>query len=91
MVTTGPKISSRFVRHETGKTSDHGGLEEITTTAAFINRFRRFTAERDLATFFLSQIDVELDLFKLCLACDRALVGFLVERIAHFSIATPSR
>src|SRR5204862_4063147 len=36
--------------------------------------------------FFLSQIDVELNLLKLCLACDCALVGFLVERIAHFQL-----
>ena len=50
---------------------------------AIIGRLRRGTAQRYLAAFFLSEIDVELDLIELGLVYDRALLGFLVERIAQ--------
>ena len=86
IVTTGPKISSRFVRHETGKPGDDCGREEITVTATLVDRFRRFTAKRDLPAFFLRKIDVKLHLIELRLAYDRALIGFLIERIAHFQL-----
>src|SRR5204863_1937085 len=68
------------------QTSDYRRLEEIAVVATFVHRFRRFASERNLPAFLLSLSDVELDLLKLCLACDRALVGFIVERIAHFQL-----
>src|SRR5207247_11356898 len=47
------------------QTGDDGWLEEITVTTPLVRRFWRGTAERDLAAFFLSEIDVELDFVEL--------------------------
>src|SRR5262249_54810181 len=58
-------------------------LEEITFAATFVRRLRRRTAERDLAAFFLREIDVELYLLELRLVNDRTLLGFFVQRIGQ--------
>ena len=69
-----------------GEASDDGRLEEIAFTTAVVRRFGCATAERDLAASFLRKIDIELDLIELRLVHDRALLGFLLERIAHFQL-----
>ena len=84
MVTTGPKISSRFVRHETGRSGDHRWFEKVSVATSIIDRFRGFAAKRDLASLFLREIDIELYLIELSLAHDRALFGLVVEWIATF-------
>src|SRR5207245_8553677 len=60
--------------------------KELAFAAAFVRRLWRGTAECDFTAFFLAKIDVELDFIELCLVHDRALLGFLVERIAHLQL-----
>ena len=68
------------------QSGDDGWRKEITVAAAIVDRFRRLAAKRDLAAFFLREIDIELHLVELRLAHDRALLGFVVERIANFQL-----
>ena len=86
IVTTGPKISSRFVRHEDRQIGDDCRREKITSTATLVDRFRRVPAERDLPAFFLREIDIELHLIELRLRDDRALVGCRFQRIADVAL-----
>src|SRR5205823_10941712 len=65
------------------QTGDDRGRKEIPFAAAFVRRFWHGTAKRYLAAFFLGEIDVELYFLKLRFVHDRALIGFLVEWIAH--------
>src|SRR5207244_8608600 len=60
----------------------HCWRKEIAIARPFIRRLRRFAAEGDLAAFLSSKIDIELYFIELRLVHDRALLGFLVERIA---------
>src|SRR2546423_6434815 len=53
-----------------GKIGENRGRKEITLTTPVADRLRDFAAQRDLAAFFLREIDVELHLVELRLAHD---------------------
>src|ERR1700720_1254725 len=61
-------------------------MKEVTVAATIVDRFRRFAAEGGDTAFFFGEVHVKFDLIELSLAHDRALFGFLVERIAYFQL-----
>src|SRR5438477_11400042 len=60
--------------------------EKIAVAATIARWFRGFTAEGGDTAFFLGEVHVIFYLIQLRLVHDRALLGFLVERIANFQL-----
>src|SRR5207248_5290176 len=69
-----------------GKIGEHSGRKEVTVTATFVDCLGSLAPERDLASFLLREIDVELYFPQLGLAHDRALFSFFIERVALFQL-----